>query len=349
MLLYVINQNLEVIGICEDVISVIWTNRYYDCGDFEIYAPATDQYIDLFERGNYVVREGKETNAMIVESVQIQTDAESGNKIIISGRCLKSILTRRIIWQQTNLNGQIEYCISRLLQENIINPQDNDRKISNFVFNQTGNFTNTLSIQYTGDNLHEAIVGICQRYGIGYDITLDLDNQQFIFSLYAGADRSYNQDVNPFVVFSNDFENLLSTNYIEDATNYKNVAKVAGEGEGIARKYATVGTASGLDRYELYIDSRNTSTNDGEISAEDYETILENEGEEELANYIIIEDFEGEVETGRNYTYETDFFLGDIVELVNEYGMEANARIIEVIESEDETGKHTIPTFSNNS
>lgn len=349
MLLYVINPQLDIIGMVEIAISTIWTNRYYEAGDFELYVPATDENIGLLVRDNYLVREGYETNAMIIENIQVSTDVENGNTMIITGRCLKSILSRRIIWTQTNLSGTISANIQTLLNQNIINPSDTKRKISNFIFqsNNVGT-SNTLSIQFTGDNLLEAVVGICQRFGLGFDVTLDLDNKQFIFALYEGLDRSYDQDTNPYVVFSNDFENLLTTTYTENSTDYKNVAKVAGEGEGLARKSATAGdmTVTGLDRYELFIDSRNTSSNDGEITESEYLEMLQNEGDDELTNYQVIMTYEGDVETGKNYVLGTDYNLGDIVEVVNEYGLEATSRITEVIQAEDETGMHTIPTFS---
>lgn len=41
-----------------------------------------------------------------------------------------------------------------------------------------------------------------------------------------------------------------------------------------------------------------------------------------------------------------DYFLGDVVQVINEYGISAAPRIVEIIESEDENGKSTVPTFS---
>ena len=38
--------------------------------------------------------------------------------------------------------------------------------------------------------------------------------------------------------------------------------------------------------------------------------------------------------------------LGDIVQIENEYGIQATARILEIIDCEDESGYSTVPTFS---
>ena len=47
-----------------------------------------------------------------------------------------------------------------------------------------------------------------------------------------------------------------------------------------------------------------------------------------------------------NYVLNKDYFLGDIVQVINEYGISATPRIIEIIESEDENGTSVVPTFS---
>ena len=45
------------------------------------------------------------------------------------------------------------------------------------------------------------------------------------------------------------------------------------------------------------------------------------------------------------FTYGVDFFMGDIVQIANEYGHETKSRIVELITSESEEGVSTYPTF----
>jgi hypothetical protein len=42
------------------------------------------------------------------------------------------------------------------------------------------------------------------------------------------------------------------------------------------------------------------------------------------------------------YEYKTDYDLGDVVKIINEYGIEAEARVTEVMESEDNENGYTI-------
>ena len=123
------------------------------------------------------------------------------------------------------------------------------------------------------------------------------------------------------------------------------MALIGGEGEGTARKYQSIGDSEGFDRYELFVDANDISSNDGEISLTDYNKLLIERGNEKITENTFVESYTGEVETTLTYVYKKDYDLGDIVETVNEYGMEATPRIIEIIESENENGLRVVPTF----
>lgn len=344
MNIYVLDKQLNIVTIIDSYSSIIWTNRYYECGDFELYLAATQSLIYNLREDYMLIREGHEENAMIIETIQITTNVEDGNYLIVSGRCLKSIFYRRIIWEQTQVSGTIESCISTLINKNIIDPDNLDRKIENVELGVLIKTNTTMTAQYTGDNLGETITAICKTYGLGWDVALDLENKKIVFGLYSGVDRSYNQEKNSWVVFSDEYNNLLSTEYAYSKENYANVTKVAGEGEGLARKNTTVGDAKGIDRYEIFTDARDLSTNEGEITDEEYYSQLTEKGNEKLAEAVETENFFGEV-IDYQFIYGQDYSLGDVVEVVNEYKMAAVSRVTEVIESEDESGIYIIPTF----
>ena len=342
---YLLDNNLNYLMIIENYRSFIWSNRYYTSGDFELYAPLTDALLNTVQRNYFIIRDDDLTQCMVVSNIEVKTSVTDGDYIIITGLSLKSILNRRIIWSQTVLDGNVETMVRKLVTENAIEPSNTARVIPNLILGDTIGVTATISAQYTGDNLGETISGICQTYRLGYDVKLDIDNKNFIFVLYEGADRTSAQSVNPRVIFSDDFDNLLTSDYTYNSSNYRNVVLVAGEGEGTARKTVTTGSASGLDRYELFVDARDVSSNDGEISSADYNKLLLERGSQKLAETIINENITGEVEATVNYKLGVDFFLGDLVEVVNAFGMIMAPRITEVIECSDENGYTCVPTF----
>ena len=188
----------------------------------------------------------------MLSDLQITSDTEDGNHVTVTGRSLESILDRRIVWGQKLLSGNLQNGIKTLLNENVISPSDSNRKIPNFIFKESIDPAITklkLEAQYTGDNLYDVIQKICEEQGIGFKITLN-DKKQFVFELYAGFDRSYDQTENPYVIFSPKFENIINSNYIESKASLKTVTLVGGEGEGAGRRYTTVGGGSGLNRRE---------------------------------------------------------------------------------------------------
>lgn len=347
--LLVLNKNLDVIAIVDVYESIIWTERYYEYGDFELYTAMTQDLLNYIKTDNYIQRVGSD-RVMIIEEIRIDTDSETGNHITITGRSLESILDRRVIWSQTTISGNLQNGIKKLINENIISPSKEERKISNFIFKDStdSQITGlTIEAQYTGDNLYDVISKVCEEKSIGFKVSLN-ENKQFVFELYAGADRSYEQTNYPHVVFSPNFDNIINSNYLESKENLKNVALVGGEGEGTARKYLAIGNTSGLDRRELFVDARDISSEgeDGEtLTTEQYNELLKQRGNEYLADYTDLVSFEGAVETNIMYKYGVDFFDGDIVQIANEYGHEAKVRILEVVISENEEGNSVYPTF----
>lgn len=200
--------------------------------------------------------------------------------------------------------------------------------------------------QYTGDCLYDVVKGLCEENNIGFKIVLT-DENKFAFSLYAGVDRSYEQTENPYVVFSPNFENIINSNYYSSRASFRNVTLVAGEGEGASRRTVIVGSASGLDRRELFTDARDISsdTEDGTLSDAEYMAQLRTKGLKNLADHIVTTAFEGEVEVTRLFKYGEDFFIGDIVQIANEYGNEGSAYISELVISNSEEGLSIYPTF----
>lgn len=347
--IYVLDKNLDAISVVDTYESFIWTDRYFGYGDFELYTPMTNGILETIQQDFYLQMRNSD-RVMIIEKLLINTDVETGNHITVTGRSLESILDRRVVWGQVTLKGNLQSEIERLLNLCIISPSNVNRKIPNFIFSASTDpkITElTIEAQYTGDNLYDVIQKICEERGIGFKITLQ--DKNFIFALYSGVDRSYEQEILPYVVFSPKFDNIISSNYIESKTSLKNVALIGGEGEGSARKYAAVGDFIGLDRRELFVDARDISSDLGDeqtLTKEEYDALLTQRGKEKLSENVDITSFEGQMETTVIYKYGEDFFEGDIVQVANEYGHESRVRVLEVITSENEEGISTYPTFA---
>lgn len=344
----ILNSNFEAIEPIDGFKSLIWTDRFRQYGDFELYLGMMDGVLGYIVP-DYYFWLGDSEHTMIIEDYNIKTDIEEGNYVIVTGRSLESILERRIVWGTITLSGNFQDQIEKLLNETFINPSIKDRKIDNFVFKHSEDTritALTIDAQYTGNNVYDIVQKNCEEKKIGFKIILTEDNL-FEFSLYAGDDRTYDQTENPYVEFSPNNDNIINSSYYESIRSLKNVALVAGEGEGSARKTLTIGSGKGLGRRELFVDARDVSSEvDGKIlSGSDYDKLLNQRGLEKMAENTYIKAFEGKVDTTNMYVYGKDFFMGDVVQIVNEYGIEGTAAILELVMSESEEGIECYPTF----
>lgn len=353
----------ELIGIIDDAKSIIWHDVYYGVGDFEVYAPCTPESVSLLIVGNYVTRYGDD-NIGIIEKVNITYSVQDGRMIIASGRFAKSLLDRRIIYtlsghsvSPTILRGNVEDAARKLVDQNAINCDfDTSRNIQELGLGIDAGIAKTIvdasgaaaDKQVTHDNLLEYTDSLLEEYGIGAKCVLN-DALKLAYTVYVGADRSAdNSDGNEPVIFSQDFDNLISTTYSYDESLLKNTALIGGEGEGEARFHAIVkSSASGAARREVFVDastsSRTYKDENGEeqtLTDSEYNGQLETVGLQAISGLAITETFDGEVDLmSGSFRYREDFSLGDIVTIQDlEIGLYINARILEVTEVEDDSG-----------
>lgn len=352
-LVYVLDGSYTTIAVIDMYESLIWTERYLEAGDFELYVPLTMKDLDKITIGSYLAIEDSD-RLMIVEKFQQETDVEDGDKMTITGRTLESILDRRVIWNYTVLNGEFQNGIKRLIDENVISPAESGRQIPGFSFATSSDSaitSKTLDTQYLGENLYDSIVELCTEKDIGWKV-LPNGAGGFQFSLYPGVNYAYDQSARPYVVFSPGYDNLIGSKYVYSLGDYKTVARVGGEGDGYDKRLGSAavsaGEGSGLSRREMYVNSGVSGKDeDGEeLSESEYQAALTQKGLEALADTDIDEAFEAEIDASRQFIYDEHFSLGDIVQVEDKIGLSRKVRISEIMRSWDTNGLTMTPTFT---
>ena len=113
-------------------------------------------------------------------------------------------------------------------------------------------------------------------------------------------------------------------------------------------------TVDGVDYYqitdEIIADLPSDTPSDGDnVTLRDviYTVYLLTSGYDALAEYGAITSFEGTIEPNVTFVYKTDYNLGDVVTVENEYGISVGARIVEVVEVDDDNGYSVQPKFEN--
>ena len=352
------NQDLEWLDIVEGAESKVWKKSFSGAGEFEIYTADTPENIELLQTNRYVVRQDDDMVG-IIETINMQKDDDGRDMLLVSGRCAKALFARRIINKQQTFTGTVWNRMYWMLYNHAVNPSDPNRAIPNTAIADVDNAIKGLSAQtqHTGTNLMTAVCDLVSSNNLGWKVSI-VDGK-FAATLISGTNRTVDQTDREPVIFADEYDNLISSEYLRDLTGYANVAVIAGEGEGSARTWAGVdatgkasGTYTGLDRYEMFVDARDlqkTSTdNTGKeitLTAAQYTAQLQARGLEKLSEAAKTETFEGDVDFGA-YTYRTDYDVGDLVTIRDRHGITANARIVAVEEIEDGDGYTVTPTFS---
>lgn len=339
----VLDKDLNTIYILDYYESLLWTDRYYEAGDFEIYTPLDYNLLNYLQEGYYLqIAESEHT--MIIEGVEITNDVEGGRHMVITGRSLESILDRRIIWPEYEVKGKpkIYSVINTWLSNNITNPVSGygtnykNRKIDNFEYVTSYTDTRITSpsmtyAKYTGSNLYESINTLCKDNEIGFKITLT-DENKFKFQFYVGEDRSYDQTDNPAIVFSEYFDNISSTDYIHNIQPYKSTLVLTNNSQ--VKHFGT--KKAGLNRRELYSSVSGSNDSDVDWNYEAKQAFMDNCPTHEIT---------GEVDTmNAQFVYGIDYFLGDIVSIENEF-ITGDARITEYTINITESGRNCYPTL----
>lgn len=341
MELMIFDKNLNFKGILESQFSYRKIRRYSECGEFEINVNFDIEIMEMLTKGNIVYKKG-DIEAGIIKYRNIKLDVEGKEVLVVSGKFITGLLDRRIIWQTENLDTTSELAIRQLISNNAIIPPD--RKIPLLKLGSINEFTETIDYQVTYTNLLEEVEKIAIESKIGIRTRIDINTKEFIFETYKGKDKTST------VIFSQEAENVLEQEYIDSIDNYKNVALVAGEGEGQDREKITVGNYIGLDRFETFIDAKDIKREVDEVTMPiaKYRNKLKARGEVKLSEMTKIKTFDSEIDLNADLKYKIDYDLGDMVKCINKrWGTTINTRIIEIEEIFEENGMKINVVFGN--
>lgn len=212
----------------------------------------------------------------------------------------------------------------------------------------------------------------------GWAIEYDGEDPYYWYGYtYNGVNRTFNQGERPPVVFSPKYDNLSKATYFKSkvgtrtkifsgAVKFEIPTQLALDGEYLGASASnnamqnnsiTVGTP-GLGLREGYFKSPSVEHTNGMMQdTTGAKGVLPNDPNSihrqiheqcntELWRHMPIEMFSGEAAQQSMYTYNEDFFLGDFVQIQNEFGQQDIARITEYIRSSsDSEGDVFYPTF----
>lgn len=292
--------------------------------------------------------------------------------------------------EEGSITEPIEDIVAALLNANVINPTDGLRRFANpswrYVYSDDPKVKEIkMAASFANTNLYDALSSLLVGAGLGCKVVYNEDTETFDFSLYKGVDHSIAQSENMVVNFKSKLDNLVSTDFITDDSDYKTCAYVVGEMDSkktrtisVADEYGRVeqveyanpnycttwaqqvslnGTgmsyqrrevivdASDISRYQTVTSSSGYSNSDVPVSETDYRSMLRTRGKNELMNLYSTYDLDAEILPDMFYKYMVDYGLGDTISIEDRFGNTINASITELIFSQDINGYKAYPTI----
>lgn len=357
MQLYVYSPQMEMLGVVEEITSLVWTRRYWEPGDFKLLVPFNDTHNKLLQENNIVIKHG-DTESAEIQYVSISKNLEGFEIIEVQGKFLTQWIGKRVIEKPlANVSATAQNLIRRIVDENCVSTSA-ARKIPNLSMAKDQAIAGS-KILYTSEtyaNALDAIVDLAQGSKIGFRINTDRSSGLHTFSIYKGVDSTENNSAgNPPCIFSQEYDNVLEQEYSKSTEKYKNTAYVTGEtreDDSFETVIVNAGN-TGLSRNELYVsggDIKQTYKDDDDkeitMTDEEYRLALSDRGREKLEQYPISQSFASEINVGANLIYRKDFDLGDRVTCFNKkWNVRIDARITEITENYEVKGAGLEITF----
>lgn len=225
---------LELLGLLEIQNSVMWENKAFSAGSFTLNSLITEESKTLLVPENIIWIAGDD--AGIIEYVQQET-GEDGPYITVKGCNLTGALGRYILWGPYNLTGPVPEIMRRLVDNCCIHPTLGDfpdtRIIPNLVLSDEIDASGpSIRSQKPGGNLLDTLEELGTAYGVPFGVRFNPAVPCMEFWARYGVNRSIHQDSVEPVFYSTELDDVLSSEYSYNSQNWRNVALVAGEGEG---------------------------------------------------------------------------------------------------------------------
>lgn len=346
----ILDTEFNLLGEIDNYESLQLTRRFYRAGEFEMHIQLGKQHADQLQHDRVLCINNQPHKAGIIMHREIVQDDKGIETLVVRGPTLGGVLDRRVTVTESYDRAKDaaetvmkHYVNNHLVKGTYATGIYADRHIPFFVCapdQQRGKYT---PWQTRYEQLDQVIQAIAEWCDIGWLVRLDFAARKWVFDVVEGRNLTTSQRALPPVIFSHEYDNIQSQQYVDSYLQYKNVGYAGGKGEDEDRVMQMVGGGTGLARREVFLDCS---------SAEDAIELAEM-GEQKLADLKHIQTYNGMVLNTNSFQYEKDWDLGDIVTLQNaRWGLTMDARITEVKEIYEPASKieivlgNEIPTIT---
>ncbi|MCR8744334.1 siphovirus ReqiPepy6 Gp37-like family protein [Romboutsia lituseburensis] len=335
----ILDKDINLLGEIDNYEEFKLNRRFFGLSEFELKIKVSNLHTDKLITNNLIVLDKDYKNVGIILHKEFNGVENKSDVLLVKGVTLKGLINRKLIIPDINQSyemckGKQETIIKHFVNKNCVKTVDPFRKTGRLVIAEDKFRGNDDSWRSSYDNLSEKIKEICEYCGLGWDVTLNPKEKQFIFDVIESKDLTINQNVNPPVIFRSDFNNIVSRNYIESIINAKNVV-YSGTKDDASKIVLSTGESSGFERTEVF----------ASINSDDIEEIKK-EGQVKLKEFEELKSFELDINATNTFIYKKDYDLGDLVTIQDRsLRVTMNSKIVETEEVYNKNGMSLKITF----
>lgn len=357
----ILTQDLQLLGqlMCK---SLLYRRFWQGVGEFQLVVHGNAPNAEKLKVGNLITLGGDGHRSGIITKITA-TENEKGVTYLVEGHSLAWFAAGRITLPDNDaynfgydnvpkLTSSVsspspvpaETILKTYAERHLVNPLDPKRKIPGLVIaDDLGRGMNTVWSSRL-EQLDTVLQAVSEYTDMGWEIYADLDNQNLVFDVIEGVDRSQSQSENSFISFSSGLRNISNMHYNYDISPMRNIGYAGGAGEGqnriVLKVYKNTET-EGNDRREIFLDCGNL-----EIVETSTTMSLADEGKHKLENYPLSESFTATIAPNFADKYQKNWDIGDKVTVYSKaLGKEFDTRITVVEEAYEATKYELKVTF----
>ncbi len=356
-----LNENNQAGPLVENYDSLIWTERFNTMSDFQITTGDINGFMEKLPKQTAVSLRDT-TVPMLVETHDIERKKGSPAKLTIKGRAFESILDRRVSikavvaaiteWMvvakiPSDVAHFIIYkiCVEGINDAADIFPADKVQFLTPDDYMLTSGPNREFAVQR--GNLLATVLSLLQTqtefdpstvpptpqippHGLR-SIRPGVSGTANAITIYRGTDRSSE------ILFDASRDMLDDGRYLFSDVGSANAAYVLGP-NAAAKMHQGASVPTGLERRVILVDSASSQIDSDEA--------LRAQGSRALSDAHVTALYNGSINEDLSpYIFGVDYFLGDIVTLQGDYGLQEKARVTEYIRSYGPEGYKSYPTL----
>lgn len=358
MEIYVYSKEMNLLGVADEIISLLWTRRYWSPGEFKLLVPFSEKHRELFSPGHLIIRD-KDDEAAEIRYIHISRDSSGVEQIEAQGKFITQWVGKRMLaYSDNEITGSSQELMHQVMDRSVMEDKSYASGIPRLTYDhkeETIPGSSYTVCPEDGANALDVLEGIAKGAKLGFRIRTDRREGFHYFSVYKGKDRTDEQSDYPKLVFSTADGDILEQDFTHSVENVRNLAFVTGDKTvtGLGVWVPSYSAYTGHDRDELYISlpeiSLSTYLESGLSKSEAeaaYKEDLALRGQAVLDEYDERMSFQSRLNTRGRYRYRRDFDVGDRVTcLDSRWGIKRNVRITEATQTFQQNGEELELTF----